>query len=261
MHLWSISALLLGAQASAQDRWPEPLHIATAVSEDAALPPSVSMKTKEGIETFLNGSEVYALLPHDKATARLGVEPGRIEYQCGTNPSCWERARQRLGVDILLQVEVSTRGTREESTLHLYTAEHTSTSQAQLLPRGGGAPLETLEAMLFQPGTLHIALENGSTHLQVNGEARLLSPTSSVTISDLRPGNHKVLIEGLGLPQRVEVVRILPGQTIDIPINSSPAAAQNRRHRWWGAWTGGALLLGGAIAVLSGSGRDGVGWR
>ena len=261
MFLWSTSFLLIGGLSADTGTWPEPLHIATTVSEETDVALSISQKTKAGIETFLSQSKSFALLTTEQAQLRLGSPIGQLEKQCTANLNCWERARQRLGVDLLLRVEVTSNGSQEEATFQLYTDESTSNTGPHLLPRGGGAPLQVLDALLLAPGTLQIALENGSTHLQINGEARLLSPSPTVKVSRLSPGNHKLIVEGLGLPQRIEVVRILPGQNIEIPLNSDPTVVKERGYRWWGAWASGALLIGGGIAILSGSGRDGMGWR
>mgnify|MGYP004348688187 CR=1 FL=1 len=222
---------------------------------------SVSQKTKEGIDTFLKLSDSYVVLPDEQAQYRLGGDPSRLSEQCDSDQACWSRALQRLGVDVLLRVEIIPTGDREEAMLHLYSSGDASKTGPHPLPRGGGAPLEALENLLLNPGTMEIALESGSTHLQINGQPRLLSPNPIVTASGLPPGNHKLIVEGLGLPQRVEVVRILPGQTVEIPLNSNPKLSNKKRHRWWGAWAGGALLIGGSIAIFSGSGRDGLGWR
>lgn len=261
MFLWSTNFLLIGALSGDTGTWPEPLHVAATVSEEAAAVLSISQKTKAGIETFLSQSDSYALLTQEQAQSRLGSPTGQLEKQCGANLNCWERARQRLGVDLLLRVEVTSSEREEEAIFHLYTDGGTSSTGPHPLPRGGGAPLEVLDALLLAPGTLQIALENGSTHLQINGQARLLSPSPTVKVSRLSPGNHKVIVEGLGLPQRIEVIRILPGQNIEIPLNSDPAVVRDRGYRWWGAWASGALLIGGGVAILSGSGRDGMGWR
>ena len=258
---WSTNLLLLGSFAADTGGWPQPLHVATAVSEEAGLDPSISQKTNTGVQTFVNQSRSYALLSDEQARRRLGSSTAQLVEQCGSDHRCWQQARQRLGVDLLLHLAVSSNQRGEHATLHLYTDEGKSVTEPHTLPRGGGAPLELLEELLLAPGTVNIALENGSTHLQINGEARLLSPNRTVQVSSVPPGNHKLIVEGLGLPQRLEVVRVLPGQTIEIPLNSYPTTGNEGHYRWWGAWASGALLLGGGIAILSGSGRDGIGWR
>ena len=251
----------MGSLAADNGDWPQPLHVATAVSEEAGLALSISQKTSTGVHTFLNQSRSYALLSEEQARLRLGSSTAQLVAQCDSDHRCWQQARQRLGVDLLLHLAVSSNLRGEQATLHLYTDEGNSITEPHSLPRGGGAPLELLEELLLAPGAVNVAVENGSTHLQINGEARLLSPSRTVKISSVPPGNHKVIVEGLGLPQRLEIVRVLPGQTIEIPLNSDPIIGNDRHYRWWGAWASGALLLGGGIAILSGSGRDGIGWR
>ena len=230
---------------------------------DETLEPTVIEKTHQGVRSFLNQSASYVDLDHDTAALRLGQNPSQIPEFCAENRRCWSQIVERAEVDLLLHISVGFSGSREQAWLQLYSAASALSTQAYdtLLPRGGGAPLESLETLLHAKASIEVELEIGNTRLQVNGRSKVLRPAPKVRLRGMPPGRHEIIVEGLGLPLRTKVVRLFPGMNSQLPLPDRPKNTLKKPQRWWGVWAGSALILGGSIAVFAGSGTHGKAWR
>jgi hypothetical protein len=230
---------------------------------DEILPSTVIEKTHQGIQGFLDQSPSYVALNRDAAQLRLGQDPSKIPEFCAENQRCWSQVVDRAKVDILMHISVGFSGSREQAWIQLYNSESALQTQtvSTVLPRGGGAPLESLEELFHGQASIEVELEPGSTRLQVNGRSKLLRPAPRVRLRGMPPGRHEVIVEGLGLPIRTKIVRLFPGMNAQLPLPPAPKNAIHRPHRWWGAWAGSALFLGGSIAVFAGSGKQAQAWR
>jgi hypothetical protein len=233
------------------------------LEDDATLPPSVASKTLSEVQDFLESSASYVLLETQEAQERLGHRVDQLVEQCDRDLRCWTRAVDRLGVDLLIHVAIGFSGSREQAWLQGFTSQGPLKIQAAeaMLPRGGGAPIEALINVFLEPAALRILLESGTTHLQVNGVPRLLRPAKSIRLSKMPPGKHEILLEGLGLPPRVEVVTIFPGKNIEIPLRASLPKQDASIQKWWGAWAGGTLFITSVAAILAGSSHKASAWR
>ena len=221
------------------------------------------MKTLAAVEEFLKQSTSYELLDSKKVSQRLGHSPDVLLDQCEQDLQCWSSTVERLGVDLLVHVAVGFLGSRESTWIRTFSANgplHNEASTA-LLPRGGGAPLQALEALLHQSADLKIVLERGTTHLQVNGTPRLLRPAAQINLSKMPPGKHEIVLEGLGLPPRVEVIKIFPGKNLELPLRAATVLGSKPNQQWWGAWAGGGLFAGGMLAIWAGRNHTSQAWR
>ena len=255
-------ALLSVTEANA-GQWPEKLKIAVAIEDDASLSTSVAKKTLSGIQAFLNQSPHYTLVPNSTTHSMLGFPVHSLPEQCEENLLCWQGAVEKAGVDVLLHVEIGFDGSREKAWLFSYTDDGPlrSTARSSILPKGGGAPLEALQEELHSSATIRIALEDGTTHLQVNGTSRLIQPKSHIRINNLPPGKHEIVIEGLGLKPRIEILTVFPARHIDVPLRARVSTEEERPQKWWGAWASGALLIGAIAAICVGFEQKGSAWR
>jgi len=255
-------AFLAGTEANAS-QWPENLKIGVVIEDDASLPPSVAKKTLSGIRAFLEQSPHYGLEPVKETNQRLGFDIHTLPEQCGNSLACWQNAVERAGVDILLHVALGFDGSREKAWFISHTSKGPlrSTARTSILPRGGGAPLDALQEELHSSASIRIALEEGTTHLQVNGTSRLIQPKSHIRLNNMPPGKHEVVIEGLGLQPRIEILTVFPGRDTDVPLRAQVSTDNTRRQKWWGAWAGGALLIGSIAAICLGFEQKGSAWR
>jgi hypothetical protein len=253
---------LKGATAQASE-WPQALRAVVLVEDDATLPASVAEKTLAGVEDFLQKSPSYSLLKSGQAAERLGHSTGALQAQCDRDRRCWTTAVDRLGVDLLIHLAIGFSGSREQVWIRIFSASGPLHNQAaeSLLPRGGGAPLSLLEQLLHQSANLRIALESGTTHLQVNGAPRLLRPAKHIRLGKMPPGKHEIVLEGLGLPARIEVIAILPGKNVEMPLQHANIASAQVAQQWWGAWAGGGLFAGGMLAIWAGRSHAAQAWR
>jgi len=244
-------------------QWPERLEIGIVIEDDASLPPSVAKKTLSGIETFLQQSPHYTLITGTQSSQRLGFPIDTVPNQCEQNLACWQGTVERAGVDLLLHVALGFDGSREKAWFLSYTSEGPlrSTARASLLPKGGGAPLEALQAELHSSASIRIALETGTTHLQINGTPRLIQPKSHLRLNNLPPGKHELVIEGLGLESRIEILTVYPGNNIDLPLRARVAPRNEGPQKRWGIWASGALLVGAIAAIRIGLEQKGSAWR
>lgn len=233
------------------------------IEDDATLPPSVASKTLAEVQSYLESTSPYTLLEDDVARTRLGHAPNQLVDQCERDHRCWTRAVERLGVDLVVHIAIGFSGSREQAWIQAFSDQGPLEAQATetLLPRGGGAPLQALKGIFLRSSTLRIALESGTTHLQVNGTPRLLRPAQHIRLSKMPPGKHEILLEGLGLPPRIEVIEILPGKDQEMPLKPANSMVTAANQKWWGAWAGGALFIGSIAAILAGSGKKASAWR
>ncbi len=254
--------VLLGHSAQAND-WPQVLQAVVLIEDDASLPPSVAKKTIAGVEEFLRQSPSYSLLESEDLTERLGHSANVLVSQCEQDRQCWTTAVNRVGVDVLVHLAIGFSGSREQVWIHVFGEAGPLQNEAMesLLPRGGGAPLDALNSLLHQGASLRIALESGTTHLQVNGSPRLLRPSKHIRLSKMPPGKHEIVLEGLGLPPRIEVISIFPGKDVEMPLQKSTTAGNQPVQKWWGAWAGGGLFAGGILAIWAGQSHAAQAWR
>lgn len=255
-------AALVGHSAQANE-WPQVLRAVVLIEDDATLPPSVAKKTLAGVEEFLRKSPSYSLLESEELAERLGHPANVLVTQCEQDRRCWTTAVNRLGVDVLVHLAIGFSGSREQVWIRIFSATGPLQNEAteSLLPRGGGAPLDALNKLLHQSASLRIALKSGTTHLQVNGSPRLLRPAKHIRLSKMPPGKHEIVLEGLGLPPRIEVVSILPGKNVEMPLRIATTAGTQPVQKWWGAWAGGGLFAGGMLAIWAGQSHGAKAWR
>jgi hypothetical protein len=253
---------LLGPSAQANE-WPQVLRAVVLIEDDATLPPSVAKKTLAGVEDFLRKSPSYSLLESEDLAERIGHSADVLVSQCEQDRRCWTTAVNRAGVDVLVHLAIGFSGSREQVWIHVFgeTGPLRNEATESLLPRGGGAPLDALNNLLHQGANLRIALESGTTHLQVNGSPRLLRPSKHIRLSKMPPGKHEIVLEGLGLPPRIEVISILPGKNVEMPLRKTTTASTQPVQKWWGAWAGGGLFVGGILAVWAGQTHGAQAWR
>jgi hypothetical protein len=254
--------LLHSGSAHAND-WPKSLQAVVIVEDDASLPTSVAEKTLAAVDEFLNKSASYELLEPKEISRRLGHTADLLIGQCEQDVRCWSATVDRLGVDLLIHIAIGFLGSRESTWIRAFSAEGPLHNEAlvALLPRGGGAPLNALNELLHQSANLQIILESGTTHLQVNGIPRLLRPAARINLSKMPPGKHEIVLEGLGLPPRVEVILIFPGKNLELPLRATTVIGSKPTQQRWGAWAGGGLFTGGMLAIWAARNHTSQAWR
>jgi hypothetical protein len=255
--------ILLHSSSGHANDWPKSLQAVVIVEDDISLPASVAAKTLAAVEEYLNKSGSYDLLESEEVSQRLGHTADLLLEQCEQDVRCWSATVDRLGVDLLIHIAIGFLGSRESTWIRVFSAEGPLHNEAlvALLPRGGGAPLNALNDLLHQSANLQIVLENGTTHLQVNGIPRLLRPAARINLSKMPPGKHEIVLEGLGLPPRVEVILIFPGKDLELPLRAATVVGLKPTQQWWGAWAGGGLFAGGMLAIWAGRNHTSQAWR
>ena len=247
-----LSLVLVGTGVSsvraADTSWPTPLYVGIVTASEGEVPPALPAKTANELAALLVSTGTWRVRGPEEVAERIGGDGGELVERCGFDGSCWNTVGWRLGVDVIVVMELAAPGDGS-----MPVARATAWGGGQplgeepvvlQLPRGGGAPLEWLERTLLASGSLEVRV---GPEGQLTLDGKPWRPQTERT--PLRPGRHEVRVS-YGEEVQVQVVPIFPGQDSLVEMLPPPEVeGRSGGHRRWGLVAAPALAAGGVVAL------------
>ena len=237
--------LLASANAS-----PLLVRAAVVVVADEQVEASISAKTATDMTALLEGSGRYQVISPELAEGRLGSDPGELLAMCGEEASCWTEAGRRMGVDQLVVLEVWPDWVGPRCRLLRVDVNGLDPLRGvdTHLPRGGGAPVEDLQDLFFEPGRLEISVSPEVYTLELDGVS-YGQITGDWSLDTIRSGKHLLSLQAEGRHGMVSPVMVYADGTTQVQLELRELPPEPHKRLRWGPWAASALV-GGAVAAL-----------
>ncbi len=247
----TLSAGLLLASSLAvagEVTWPTPLYVGILVNSGSDVPAAIPAKTANELAALLVSTGTWRVRGPEEVAERLGAEGSELVNRCGSDSSCWNTLGWRLGVDVVVVLELAAPGDGSIPVARVSAhggGQTLGTTAVLELPRGGGAPLEWVERTLLVHGSLEVRV---LPEAQLSLDQRPWQPKDDPT--PLPPGRHEVRVT-YGEEVQVQVVPVFPGQESLAEMLPPPVVeGATGAHRRWGLVAAPALAAGGMAALF-----------